>query len=303
MTLQQLEYIVAVDTHRHFVKAAASCFVTQATLSMMIKKLEEELGVIIFNRSKHPIEPTPIGKKLILQAKATLQESSRIVSLVADEKEVLTGTLRIGIIPTLAPYLLPLFLDNFLQKYPNVKVQIKEITTDEIARKLLEDDLDVGLLAIPLQHEQLEEQFLFKEDFVVYAGNNEAIQQKTFILAEDIDINRLWLLEEGHCLRSQVVNLCELTNRSQHIHQLDFAAGSIETLKKIVQSQQGLTILPFLALQDLSVEQKQFVKYFQAPAPYREIGLVTHKYQVKERLIAALNKEIRVSVEELKLEV
>lgn len=292
MNLQQLEYIIAVEQERHFVRAAEKCFVTQATLSMMIKKLEEELDVKLFDRSKQPVVPTAIGQQVIRQAKVILQEAGRLKNLVKEAQGHLVGELRVGIIPTLAPYILPLFLGSFLQKYPDVKLKISELTTEEIVNKLTNNDLDVGLLAIPLHHSALFEETLFYEEFVVFVSPNEPPAEKQFLLANEIDVNRLWLLEEGHCLRSQIINLCELKEKEKATHQLDFAAGSIETLKKIVEANHGITILPQLALNDLTDSQQQQVRYFQQPAPVREIGFVTFRQHLKESLIKALKTEI-----------
>ena len=292
MNIQQLEYVVAVDNHRHFVKASEKCFVTQATLSMMIKKLEEELTVKIFDRSRQPVIPTEIGKKIIAQAKIILQEANRLHEIVSEEQGQLNGELRIGIIPTLAPYLLPLFMNSFMIKYPKVKLRISELTTDDIIHKLEQHDLDVGLLSTPLNQASLKEQPLFYEEFVVYASSTEQLLSKKYVLAKDIDINRLCLLEEGHCLRSQVFNLCELKNREKQVHQLDFATGSIETLKRIVETNHGITILPLLALKDMTDKQRLNIRHFKSPAPVREIGLVTYRYFVKEKLINGLKEEI-----------
>lgn len=292
MNIQQLEYVIAVDSCRHFVKASEKCYVTQATLSMMIKKLEEELNVKIFDRSRQPVVPTEIGNKIIAQAKIILQESNRLKEIVQEEQGELNGELRIGIIPTLAPYLLPLFMNSFLKKYPLVRLRISELTTDDIVRKLEQHDLDAGLLSTPLNLSSLTEQTLFYEEFVVFASSKEKILQKKYVLANDIDINRLCLLEEGHCLRSQVFNLCELKDKEKELHQLDFATGSIETLKKIVEVNQGITILPMLALKDMGAKQKNNIRYFKAPVPVREIGLVTYRYFIKEKLIKSLKEEI-----------
>ncbi|WP_291728010.1 hydrogen peroxide-inducible genes activator [Bernardetia sp.] len=292
MNFQQLEYIIAIDKHRHFVKAAEACFVTQATLSMMIKKLEEELEVKIFDRSKQPVVPTEIGKKIILQAKVTLGEAQKIKDLVRDEQDKVSGELRIGIIPTLAPYLLPLFLPAFLKNYPLVSVQISELTTEEIIKRLEQNEIDAGILATPLENKMLIEKPLFYEQFVVYASKEEKFMNKKYLLAEDIDVNRLWLLEEGHCLRSQVVNLCELKSKEKEVHQLDFAAASIETLKKIVEINNGITIIPSLALADMNEKQLENIRYFKNPAPVREIGLVTYRHFIKEKLLLALENEI-----------
>lgn len=296
MNLQQLEYIIAVDTHRHFVTAAERSFVTQATLSMMIKKLEEELDVKIFDRSKQPVVPTETGKKIIAQAKEVVAGAKRLKEIVKDENNITSGELRIGIIPTLAPSLLPFFLNVFLKKYPYVKLRISELTTDSIIRKLEEMDLDVGLLATPLGKTNLDEQPLFYEQFVVYASGSEKVSKKKYVLPNDIDVNRLWLLEEGHCLRNQVVNLCELKEREKELHRLDFEAGSIETLKKIVEANQGITILPELSLRDMTQKQKNNVRYFKSPAPVREISIVTYRHFMKRKLIDALTTEILHSI-------
>ncbi|MGN6249970.1 MAG: LysR substrate-binding domain-containing protein [Ginsengibacter sp.] len=292
MNIQQLEYIIAVDTHRHFVKAAEKCFVTQATLSMMIKKLEEELDVKIFDRSRQPVVPTEMGKKIIAQAKIILHESNKLKEIVLDEQAQLKGELRIGVIPTLAPYLLPLFMTSFLENFPGVKLKVSEFTTDQIIQKLQQHDLDAGLLSTPLNQPSLKEQPLFYEPFVVYASPEDKILKKKFVLADDIDVNRLCLLEEGHCLRSQVFNLCELRNKEQEFRQLDFETGSIETLKRIVEINHGITILPMLALKSMTAKQKQNIRYFKPPVPVREIGLVTYRYFVKEKLIQKLKEEI-----------
>jgi LysR family transcriptional regulator, hydrogen peroxide-inducible genes activator len=291
MNIQQLEYIISVDNCRHFVKASEKCFVTQATLSMMIKKLEEELNVKIFDRSRQPVVPTEIGNKIIAQAKIILQESNRLKEIVQEEQGELKGELRIGIIPTLAPYLLPLFMNSFMKKYPLVRLKISELTTVDIIDKLEQHNLDAGLLSTPLNQASLTEQPLFYEEFVVYATAKEKLLKKKYLLAKDIDVNRLCLLEEGHCLRSQVFNFCELKD-DQGLNQLDFATGSIETLKKIVDANEGITILPFLALKDMTRKQINNVRHFKSPAPVREIGLVTYRYFVKEKLIKSLKEEI-----------
>ena len=298
MNLSQLEYILAVDKHRHFVKAADACFVTQATLSMMIRKLEEELEIKIFDRSRQPVMPTEQGQQVIAQAQVILRETQQLREITAAHKGKLTGEIRLGIIPTLAPYLLPLFLHGFLRKHPGIKMHISELTTDEIIRKLERNELDAGLLAVPLPNASLHCRTLFYEEFVVYASAEEKLMRKQFILAKDIDVSRLWLLEEGHCLRSQVVNLCELKAQEKEVHQLDFAAGSIETLKIIVDINKGITIIPALAVKNLSAKQQKNIRRFKSPPPVREIGLVTFRPFVKEKMMSALEKEILASVPE-----
>ncbi len=296
MNLQQLEYIVAVDTLKHFSAAAAKCNVTQPTLSMMIQKLEEELDVKIFDRSKQPVQTTEIGQTVIDQARMILGEAGNLKKLVAQQKGTICGELRIGIIPTLAPYLLPLFLNQFLKKYPLLKLKISELTTDQIIERLNAQHLDAGILATPLKNPTLQELPLFYEQFVVYASQAEKMMKKKYLLAADIDVNRLWLLEEGHCLRSQVVNLCELKRKEALLQNLDYEAGSIETLRKMVDLNNGITILPELALRDLTKTQMKNIRYFKSPAPVREVSIVTYRYFVKYHLIEALKKEILASI-------
>jgi LysR family transcriptional regulator, hydrogen peroxide-inducible genes activator len=292
MTLQQFDYIIAVDNHRHFAKAAQACFVTQPTLSMMLQKLEEELGVLIFDRSKQPVVPTEMGKAIIEQARKVLKETAELREIVEKQREILRGELRLGIIPTLAPYLLPLFLKNFSAKYPDIKLIISELTTENITRKLKKDQLDMGIMATPTGDAELFETPLFQERFVVYAAKDEEILEKRYLIAKDIDVNRLVLLEEGHCMRTQVVNLCELRQTTNQIANVFYESGSIETLKNLIDRHAGITILPELALRNLSKTQFKNIRFFQNPAPVREISLVTYRAFVKKRLAEALKNEI-----------
>ncbi len=296
MNLQQLEYIVAVDRHRHFVTAAEHCFVTQATLSMMIKKLEEELNVKIFDRSKQPVVPTVIGERIIAQTKVALREVGRIREIAEVEIAQAGGELKIGIIPTLAPYILPLFLKKFLDKHPKVKLQVSELTTNEIVERIKQNELDAGILAIPLNDPDLVEQPLFNEEFVIYTSPASAALQEKCIPSHALDTERLWLLDEGHCMRNQVINLCELKLNERKTHQFDLSAASIETLKKVVDMHEGITVLPYLALNDLSPRQKQNVRFFEPPVPVRKIGLVSFRYFVKEKMLEALKSAILEAV-------
>lgn len=287
MNIQQLEYIVAVDQFRHFGKAAKSCHVTQPTLSMMIQKLEEELDIKIFDRSKKPVMPTSIGITIIDKARKIIKETKGINQLVKLHKGSIEGVLHLGIIPTLAPYLLPLFLKPFLIKYPGIQLKIWEYTTGQLIELLKKGILDAGLMATPVEESQLVETPVFYEPFYVYSTHT---FEKEYLLPKDIDTKELWLLEEAHCFRSQVIKLCTL--RKQVDRQLQYEAGSIETLIRLVDTQDGVTIVPHLAVKHLLKTQKNRLKPFKPPAPAREISVVTHQDFSREKVVEILREMV-----------
>ena len=298
MTIQQLSYIVAVDTYRNFKTASEKCFVTQPTLSMQIQALEAEFGVKIFDRTKKPVVVTDIGREIIEQSRIILQESAKLSELISESKNTLEGEITIGIIPTLAPYLLPLFLHKFIKKYPKIKIIVNELTTATIIDRLKKNLVDAAVLSTPLNDPSLKELPLFYEEFSVYTSKSEPAYNKQYLIAEDINLDHLWLLEEGHCLRSQILNLCELRKQSAGAKHVEYQAGSIETLIKMVEINDGITVLPELALKDLSKKQLERIRQFRAPAPVREISMVTHRSFVKTRLLNALAEEIIQSIPE-----
>ncbi|MES2794532.1 MAG: LysR substrate-binding domain-containing protein [Bacteroidota bacterium] len=296
MNFQQLEYIVAIDTFRHFVIASQKCNITQPTLSMMVQKLEDELGVKIFDRNKKPVEPTIEGIEIINRAKRILAEAERLKTYVREIKGEISGDLRIGIIPTLAPYLLPLFLKNFIEKHPFINVFIKEIVTDEIIHKLKTGELDIGILATPIHEKLLTEHHLFNEEFFVYTSQKEEVNGKKYLLPTDLDISKLWLLEEGHCLRNQIFNLCELKINQAVMSNLHYEAGSIETLINMVDKQSSLTIIPHLAALNLNDDQKLKLKEFANPKPIRQISLVVTNSFPRLNLLNELKNEITKTI-------
>jgi LysR family transcriptional regulator, hydrogen peroxide-inducible genes activator len=292
MTFTQLEYILAIDTHRHFAKAADACFVTQPTLSMQVGKLEKTLGVKIFDRTHSPVVPTEAGKQILEQAKKILLEKSRVSEIISLKKGLVEGELRIGIIPTLAPYLLPLFVQSFLRKYPKVKLIVFEKTTEALLEGLRDSSLDAGILVTPLNEKGFSEEVLFYEELLVYVSENNGLFQKTYVLAKEIDPNKLWLLAEGHCFRSQTINLCELFKASRRTSHFDYEAGSFETLRRMVELTDGITILPELATLDFSKKQQGLIRRFRKPSPMREVSMVVRRDFVKERLVKILKDEI-----------
>ncbi len=291
MTLVQLEYMVALDALKHFAKAAAHCHITQPSLSMQVQKMEQELGVQVFIRT-NPVTTTETGQIVIEQAKKILAESRMMYQLIRQEKDIVAGTLKIGIIPTLAPYLLPQFLQSFIKKYTQVRLSVHELTTENIIRQLKNGSLDAGLMATPLNVAELKETFLFNEEFVAYVSRKEKLFNKKYLLPDDIDVHNMWLLEEGHCLRSQVMNLCALQRDASIEKHFDYAAGSIETLKRFVDKNGGITLLPELATHDMNTSQKNKLRYFKSPAPVREVSLVTLKTFTKTKLITILQETI-----------
>ncbi len=300
MTLTQLEYIIAVDTYRSFVQAAEKSFVTQPTLSMQIQKLEDEFGLKLFDRSKQPIVATELGREIIQQARLVMAESRKILDLAKDQTGKVVGVLNLGVIPTLAPYFLPVFLDKFLSQYPDVELHVQELPTDEIVSRLKKGTIDCGLMATPFHDHSLTEMPMFYEPFVAYISRKSPLFSKKEIDAGELDISETWILNEGHCLRNQVINLCKEHQASVRLH-FNYESGSLETLKRLVEMDKGITILPILATQGFSENQQDLVRYFKTPAPVREISLVIHRQFLKKKIVDAVAKTILESVpEELK---
>ena len=293
ITLTHLEYIFAIDEYRHFATAAEKCFVTQPTLSMQIKKLEDELGVIIFDRSRQPVVPTDLGAKLIEQARMTLSATQRIKEIIQEEQQEVEGTLKIGIIPTLAPYLLPVFIGPYIRKYPAVKVEVEELVSEEIIRRLKRDMLDVGLFVTPYHDEKIVERPVFYEEMLVYAHPDSELLKKKEVGHEDIVTSDIWMLGNGHCFRNQVVNLCEMS-ASQHKNlPFEFESNSLETLMRIVDVEGGFTLIPELALQYMSPEKKKQVRSIANTKPLREVSVIYSRHFTKQRLITLLCDEIK----------
>src|SRR5690606_27869219 len=296
MTLTQLEYIIAVDTYRSFVAAADKCFVTQPTLSMQIQKLEESIGARIFDRSRQPIVPTQIGSDIIKHARVVLTESRKSGELVQLKKGELEGEFRIGVIPTIAPYLLPRVLGSFMKRFPKLQLQIWEYTTDVIIRELKAGLLDCGILSTPVYDTALLERLMFYEPFVAYLSPDSSMMGKKEVTSDDVLGDKLWLLTEGHCMRGQVLNICQRKRTMEPEGTFEYNTGSVETLKRMVDSNSGTTILPELSIDDFDEDQLARVRYFRSPEPVREISLVTTHNFLKKQAIDALEKEIKEAV-------
>lgn len=295
MTLVQLEYIIAVDTYRSFGIAAEKCFVTQPTMSMQVQKLEDDLGVKLFDRSRQPVIPTEIGTEIIEQARIILKESKKIKELINNRKGGIEGELRIGIIPTIAPYLMPKVLSAFMDKYPDVQLIIWEYMTDQIVQELKNGLLDCGILSTPLEDKSLQETPLFYESFVAYLSKSSPLNSKKNLSSKDINLDDVWLLNEGHCMRNQILNICN-RKKSDDLKLFEYNTDNVETLKRMVDMNKGITLLPELSLTDFSVRQLDRVRYFKSPEPTREISIVTHRNFLKRKLISVLEKEIMEAI-------
>jgi LysR family hydrogen peroxide-inducible transcriptional activator len=293
MTITQLKYVLAVSEHKNFTRAAEHVFVTQPTLSMQIQKLEEELNILIFDRSKKPIELTNVGKKIVNQARNIVNEAERMQDVVDQEKGFIGGEFKLGIIPTIMPTLLPMFLKNFTSKYPKVNLKIEELTTVEIISKLNDNHLDAAIAATPLLHEKIKERVLYFEPFVGYVPKSHRLNSKNKLDRTDLDIDDILLLEDGHCFRDNVVNICKNLKNSNAKDSFQLESGSFETLIKLSNEGFGMTLLPYLNTLDFSEkEQKDYLRYFNEPSPAREVSLLYKKSELKMQVINALYDSI-----------
>lgn len=296
-TITQLEYIVTVDKMRHFGKAAKACHVSQPSLSMQIKKVEDEVEFPIFDRIKKPIVPTEKGALFIESAKAVLREHSRMMALAKKKESEVSGEFRLGIIPTVAPYLLPLFLDDFSKRYPAVRLRVDEMKTDNIIHELQRDMLDAGILATPLNEGGLTEKPLYYEKFSLYVAREHILSRKKFLRERDLDGAEMWLLQDGHCLRNQMVRLCSLRQQKGVFKNVQFEGGNLETLRYLVRKGHGYTLIPSLFVNTLSAEERrQYVRDFEVPVPTREVGLVFRRDQWKSDIIQAIAETVRDSL-------
>lgn len=297
MNIQQLEYIIAVDNHRHFAKAAEASFVTQPTLSMMIQKLEDELNVKIFDRSQLPVQPTPIGTQIINQARVIVSQVKQIKEIIQEEKGIVQGVFKLGIIPTIAPYLLPKLMKIHDQNGYDILMVIEETTTAQIVDKLMNGGLDGAILATPLKNDKITEYPVYYERFYGYVSPREtSLYAKKELEEDDLNINRLWLLEEVHCFRGQILRICNMRKRKSSHSLFSYEAGSINTLVNIVDNNSGLTIIPEMAIEELSEKQKRNIRPLKGISPVREVSLITRKEFLREKVLEILISEIKQSV-------
>lgn len=285
---------MAVDRFRHFARAAEHCRVTQPTLSAMIQKLEEELGVKLFDRAVQPVCPTAVGEKVIRQARVVLSQAAQVKEIISEEKQAVSGTFRLGVLPTIAPYLLPRFFPQLIEKYPELDIRVTEMKTHDILQALHAGELDAAIVASRSDDRMLREETLFYEQFYAYVSRGEALFKKELIRTTDVTGERLWLLDEGHCFRDQLVKFCRM--EAVKVSQMAYRLGSMETFMRMVESGKGITFIPELAFLQLTDEQRELVRPFAIPRPTREIVLVTDKDFIRISLLAVLKEEILAAV-------
>ena len=295
ISLTQLEYVLAVEKYRHFGKAAAACLVTQPTLSQQIQKLEDELGLILFDRVQKPILLTPAGAGFLEQAKIVMREHQRLLHLAKKSTEEVSGDFHLGIIPTISGDLIPLFVDEFSRLYPKVDLFIEELKTASILQELQEDRLDAGILASPLRQEGMKVHPLYYESFVLYLSPGHPLTQKNEIEASDLDGAEMWMLSDGNCFRNQVIDFCSLPVRgaTSVLKNIHFESGSLDTLRQLIKKGSGYTLIPCLMTNRMGPQEKRDqVRTFLEPVPTREVSIAYRRDHWKLEIIAAIETVI-----------
>lgn len=290
MNVQQIDYILAVAELRHFGRAAEQCNITQSTISTMVARFEEELGLLLFDRKQKPVVLTKEGEEVIRQLYVVRKELENLNEQVRSLKGEGRSELKIGIIPTIGPYLLPLFLNSFVNNYPDIRFEVSEVTTEEIVSNILSRDLDIGIVSIPLRNPAISEYFLYDEPFLCF--DQDIKKESRNYRVSELDYDRLWLLGEGHCMRTQVEKICAFQQSRPLSRNLNYKSATINTLIKFVKNSKGVTLLPFLATLDLTLEEKETLYNFEAPVPCRSVGVIVHRHFTKRGLLESLQQHI-----------
>lgn len=293
MTLQQLEYVLAVDRYRSFVRAAEHCGVTQPTLSAMLGKLEDELGARLFDRSRQPVVPTPIGVKVIAQARLVVHRAADIGRLVDEELHTLRGQFTIGILPTIAPYLLPRFFPGLRADHPELDLRVVEMKTEGIKAALADGSIDAAIAADMPALSAYARRVLYYDEFFAYVSASDPLSARDVIRTDDLRTARLWLLDEGHCFRDQMVRFCQL--RAARSSQAVYHLGSMETFMHMVEMGDGLTFVPRSAIDYMSDEQRALVRPFAVPRPARTIVALTRTDFARHTVLDAIAQAIAAS--------
>lgn len=292
MTIVQLEYIIAIAENGSFVEAANKCFVTQPALTTQVKNLEKELDVTIFDRTRKPIIPTEIGNQIIDQAREVLMQVKKIPDLVTEYNTDVKGDLTLGIIPTVAPYLIPKFINKYNEYWKSVNLNVVEEITEEIIFKLKNGEMDVGIIATPVDVKGVISFPLYYEKFYAYVSPNNPKYYKETLGEDDLNLSDLWLLKEGNCFRNQVINVCQRSIEEEFHNHFRYESHNIESLKRIVEVKEGMTLIPEMAAEFIPKNKKDMIKKIPSINPYREISLVVSRQFLKKRMIDSLRETI-----------
>jgi len=298
MTLAQIEYIMVLAEYGSFSIAAEKCSVTQPTISTQLRKLEEELGLILFDRNKRNVHINEDGKRFLEQAKRILYEAQRVRDIMDTKKGLVRGEFKLGIIPTVAPTLIPLFLSKFLEKYPEVDLIIEELTHEDIVYKLKNRKLNAGILSTPLDEKNIIGNVLYREPLVGYVHQNSLLYREEMINPEQINANELLLLKDNHCFTSTILNFCKSKNDQSGLF-FKLKSESFETLVRLVDQGLGITLLPYLHTLNIPSRNKNKLKFFNAPDPSREISIVHFKEELKVNILNALQNTILENVKKV----
>ncbi|MGK7391250.1 MAG: LysR substrate-binding domain-containing protein [Candidatus Cyclobacteriaceae bacterium M2_1C_046] len=294
ISIIQLQYVTALARHQHFKKAAEACSVTQPTLSMQLQKLEEQIGLILFDRKSVPITPTPSGKPFIKQAEQVLFELDKLKQVVEDQKEAITGSFEIGALPTIGPYLFPRIIPGITKQFSQININAFEKTTEDLVQELQSGILDIGIMVTPYEAENLRFFPVYKEEFLLYISHRHKLFEKQEIDASELNPQEIWILQEGHCFREQVLNICGA--KEGHAGNFSYRSGSLEALKRLVDKYGGITLLPELAVEDFDANSIKHLRRIKPPKPVREVSLAVHENFAKITLIKKLVSVIQNSL-------
>ncbi len=293
MNIRDLKYLVAVAEHKHFGRAAEACHVSQPTLSTQLKKLEETLGVVLIERTNRQVMLSNVGERIVEQAHRVLREVNQLVNIAEQHRDPFGGDFRLGVIPTVAPYLLPKILKPVRKAFPELRIQINEGQTHQITARLRQGELDALILALPVQEENVITRPLYREPFYFTVSTEHQLASRKSVSVEDLDRQQVLLLEDGHCLRDQALDVCDAQNA---VENTNFRASSLETLRQMVRANVGITLMP-----ELAVTKTAGVRYIpfrgaKETAPHRDIGLCWRQTSTRTALLEQMSGILQKAV-------
>lgn len=296
MTISQFKYVITIAKHRSFSKASELLGITQPALTLQVRKLEEEIGFSIFNRTTKPLSVTREGEIIVEKATQILSQVDQLYDIAGELEGEINGVLQIGIIPTIAPYITPLFIDDLIKNYPKLTLSIKELITEDIITSIKNGSIDAGIIATPVQAKGVKFKKLFYEKFYLFVSEKNSLYQKDAIRIDELELNNLWYLNEGNCFQNQVNALCKISSKIVEKQNLKYQSNSIESLRYIVEQRGGMTFIPELATLTVTPDEEDMIKSIEGLQPVREISLVTAKFVAKQKLIDAFLEVLMYNV-------